>query len=241
MIIKKIILSSLTITSLFTLSSWTTPLPATRSFVPHTARECRSQMALVKERRDYERSQHQIRKEHKHLARQVNKLHAFTDRDGFIWFYDDHNSHTFFLSNFYPCKIRLWGMEFRCAEAAFQAAKFANHPKLFQQFAHLKGEEAWKFARQQSYQQRADWYQARELVMREILKAKFEQNPDLAELLLATGDAYLVEHTKKDAFWADGGDGKGKNRLGHLLMELRGKLGGVGSMSKPAKYRQFAR
>lgn len=37
--------------------------------------------------------------------------------------------------------------------------------------------------------------------------------------LLATGDAELIEHTRNDRCWADGGDGKGANHLGRLLMK----------------------
>ena len=61
-------------------------------------------------------------------------------------------------------------------------------------------------------------------IMREALRAKFEQHPKLRSLLLATGDAALVEHTRNDRYWADAGDGTGKNRLGQLLMELREQL-----------------
>ena len=60
--------------------------------------------------------------------------------------------------------------------------------------------------------------------MREALRAKFTQHAALRELLLATGDALLVEHTKNDAYWGDGGDGTGLNRLGKLLMVLRHDL-----------------
>lgn len=41
---------------------------------------------------------------------------------------------------------------------------------------------------------------------------------------ISTGDAELIEHTKNDSYWGDGGDGTGKNRLGQLLMELRAEL-----------------
>ena len=94
-------------------------------------------------------------------------------------------------------------------------------------------------ARNLSYQQRGDWYKVREHSMLEVLQAKFQQHPELTELLLATGDAYLVENTSRDAFWADGGDGKGKNRLGNLLMQVRGEKGGIGIVPKPAKYIKF--
>ena len=60
--------------------------------------------------------------------------------------------------------------------------------------------------------------------MRRALRTKFEQHSKLKSLLLSTGDAELIEHTRNDSYWADGGDGSGKNRLGILLMELRAEL-----------------
>ena len=57
--------------------------------------------------------------------------------------------------------------------------------------------------------------------MKDGLKLKFEQNPKLLEVLLATGNRKIVEHTKTNNYWGDGGDGSGKNRLGVLLMEVR--------------------
>ena len=60
--------------------------------------------------------------------------------------------------------------------------------------------------------------------MREGLRLKFKTHHDLREKLLATRDKKLIEHTFKDRYWADGGDGSGKNRLGVLLMELRAEL-----------------
>ncbi len=60
--------------------------------------------------------------------------------------------------------------------------------------------------------------------MREALTAKFRQNPELLEQLLATGDAELVENSPVDYFWGIGADGSGKNTLGKLLMEVRAAL-----------------
>ena len=60
--------------------------------------------------------------------------------------------------------------------------------------------------------------------MRDALRAKFTQHPDLKATLLATGAAEIVEHTANDRYWGDGGDGTGKDRLGELLMELRAAL-----------------
>jgi ribA/ribD-fused uncharacterized protein len=56
------------------------------------------------------------------------------------------------------------------------------------------------------------------------LCAKFTQHDSLLTLLLATGDAEIVENAPGDRYWGCGRDGTGKNRLGALLMELREAL-----------------
>ncbi len=43
-------------------------------------------------------------------------------------------------------------------------------------------------------------------------------------LLLSTGGAELIEHTRNDRHWVDGGDGMSKNGLGILLIGLRSEL-----------------
>lgn len=59
--------------------------------------------------------------------------------------------------------------------------------------------------------------------MRDLLDLKFA-DPALAALLLATGDADLVEGNDwGDRFWGVC-DGAGANMLGRLLMELRTRL-----------------
>ena len=70
-------------------------------------------------------------------------------------------------------------------------------------------------------QRREDWKEVKDSVMLKALRAKFGQHQDLQELLLSTGDATLIEHTENDVYWADGGDGSGKNKLGQLLMKVR--------------------
>lgn len=57
--------------------------------------------------------------------------------------------------------------------------------------------------------------------MYEGLRHKFTQNKELKQKLLETGDRKIIEHTDRDKYWGDGGNGEGKNRLGILLMKLR--------------------
>ncbi len=80
---------------------------------------------------------------------------------------------------------------------------------------------------------RRDWESAKEKVMLDALRAKFTQHADLKATLLGTGDAVLVEHTEKDSYWGDGGDGSGKNRLGRLLMQLRDELRATETQQPP--------
>ena len=60
--------------------------------------------------------------------------------------------------------------------------------------------------------------------MREALAAKFTQDAGLRALLLSTGEAPLVQLKPGDAYWGTGPNGRGRNALGALLMELRAAL-----------------
>jgi hypothetical protein len=71
---------------------------------------------------------------------------------------------------------------------------------------------------------REDWADVKDDIMYLALKAKYTQHDDLKKLLLSTDDKELVENTSVDSYWADGGDGSGKNMLGKLLMKVRGEI-----------------
>ena len=111
-------------------------------------------------------------------------------------------------------------------EHYFQAQKFVGTPyeETIRQMSFPR--EAFDFSRKPevSYWRRSDWEQVKEDVMHKALLAKFTQHENLCRLLLSTEDRKLVEHTKNDSYWGDGGDGSGKNRLGILLMKVRETL-----------------
>ena len=67
---------------------------------------------------------------------------------------------------------------------------------------------------------RSDWEEVKNGVMFKALVAKFTQHTHLYDLLMSTGNARIVQHTK-DRYWGDGEDGRGESKLGELLMELR--------------------
>lgn len=73
---------------------------------------------------------------------------------------------------------------------------------------------------------RADWDAVKDGIMEEIVRAKFTQNKDLGEKLLATGDAVLIEgNTWNDRYWGvDIKTGAGHNHLGKIIMKIRTEL-----------------
>jgi ribA/ribD-fused uncharacterized protein len=110
------------------------------------------------------------------------------------------------------------------SEHYFQAQKFAGTPHEEEVRQAKSPMIAARMGRSRKRPLRKDWEKVKDDVMLQALRAKFTQHPELKKLLLGTGDAPLVEHTKNDRYWADGGDGKGLNRLGILLMRLRTEL-----------------
>lgn len=71
---------------------------------------------------------------------------------------------------------------------------------------------------------RSDWEQIKVRMMYEVVLAKFVQNPNLAERLIATGDAHLEEGNNwGDRIWGTV-NGVGENHLGKILMRIRAEL-----------------
>ena len=134
------------------------------------------------------------------------------------------------FSNLYKRPIEFEGRTFPTSEHAYQAAKArrpevrdwllsAPSPALVAMAAH--GLYYWDVA--------PGWSRMKFDRMRRVLAAKFRQHEDLAELLLRTGSARLVESTDVDnpvnRLWGEV-NGVGQNMLGELLMELRRELCG---------------
>ena len=126
----------------------------------------------------------------------------------------------YFLSNFYPCTVKYDGMVFRNAEAAFQSAKCAirSERRDFQYYGAHTARQKGRLVKL-----RKDWEKVKVRVMREVLLAKFDEktNPQLWKQLCATFPRQLIEgNWWRDYFWGVH-DGKGENKLGQLLMEIR--------------------
>lgn len=132
------------------------------------------------------------------------------------------------FSNFSQHQVIYGGDKFSTSEHAFQAQKivFKTNGKNQDYYKILNSndpDEAKKVARQYFTQ---GWDFAKIDVMLNILRAKFKQNSDCAQMLKSTGDRPLLEHTvtSNDKEWGIGAKGTGKNLLGILLMIVRSEI-----------------
>jgi hypothetical protein len=128
------------------------------------------------------------------------------------------------FSNFAPYPIRLKGKTWPTNEHYFQAQKFTGTE---QEEAIRQAKSpfaAKKMGRSDTLPLRRDWDHVKKSVMHDAVLAKFTQHPELRWLLLDAGEAEIVEHAPRDAYWGDGGDGRGRNALGHILEQVREEL-----------------
>lgn len=136
------------------------------------------------------------------------------------------------LSNFFMCPVTWEGRSYTSSEAAYQSGKYP--PAERDVFMTLDPDPAKKLSRTKPYDT-AVWEARKERTMREVVTAKFTQNRELAEKLIATGDRVLEEtNWWGDKIWGTY-QGVGENKLGILLMDVRAQLLKERAAGKKAK------
>lgn len=125
------------------------------------------------------------------------------------------------FSNFAAYPILLEQKLCPTSEHFFQAKKFAGPPLAEEIRNTISPMDAARLGHNRDWPLRSDWDEVKDDIMRRAVYAKFCQHSDLRKILLATGEAEIVEHTINDNYWGDGGDGSGRNMLGQILMQVR--------------------
>src|SRR5262249_35058274 len=151
------------------------------------------------------------------------RISAMPDVINFYRVSDDYGC----FSNFAPYPIELDGKRWPTSEHYFQAQKFAEAEHQEAIRAAKSPMIAARMGRDRKRPLRRDWESVKDAVMHRAVLAKFTQHAALREQLHPTGEATLVEHTERDRYWGDGGDGSGKNMLGRILMDFRAELRGA--------------
>ena len=154
-----------------------------------------------------------------------NRQKLLTPNSQVINFYNHYEPYYEF-TNFYFQPIKIDDHTWPTTEHYFQAQKFVGTPY----YHHIRKlphpRDAFQVSREHAASRwvRGDWAVVKNDVMLKALREKFTQHDYLKKKLLETKDKVLVEHTVRDSYWGDGGDGKGLNMLGKLLMQVRDEI-----------------
>lgn len=126
-----------------------------------------------------------------------------------------------YMSNFYHSPFKFEGINYDSVEHAYQALK-TEDPSWRKKIrkAPYPG-MAKKLGR--SAPLRKDWDNIKRLLMKNLVRAKFEQHSDLASMLVFTSGP-IEEDAYWDNYWGTGRAGNGSNHMGKILMEIREEL-----------------
>lgn len=127
------------------------------------------------------------------------------------------------LSNMWPCDIKLGQYNFQSSEAAYQAFKFTkNESSIIEKLQKLPAISSKVFARQNPITN-SDFEAKKLEYMEKVLRIKFS-NPFLERKLFLTGSDELVEYNDwGDTFWGVYNN-EGENNLGKILMKIREEI-----------------
>ena len=139
-----------------------------------------------------------------------------------------------FLSNRFPCNINVFGSHFISAEHAYQASKAKHHQNMV--VLHKIENAKTAISAQEAGNEippSTSWDNIKVLVMTDILKSKFVQNPTLMSKLISLPKIEIIEATMHP-FWGakapiqskkfEEKSWTGQNNLGKLLMKLQEEL-----------------
>lgn len=127
-----------------------------------------------------------------------------------------------FLSNFYPCRVDYEGKSFGSTEQAYQYYKTLD-PYFREKIFNSSPSKSKKITKEKDFPIREDWSQIKLGIMEDLLRIKFK-NPNLRDLLLKTGNSFIIEgNTWNDTFWGVCNN-IGENNLGKLLMKIRDEI-----------------
>lgn len=125
------------------------------------------------------------------------------------------------LSNFHLEKFYYKDILWPSSENAYQAMK--GFPDQYEQVSRLSPKESKRWGKTCRMSD-PKWDSKKVDVMMEILIEKYKQCPIAREVLKSTGEHYIEETNFWSDVWWGVYQGKGKNHLGKILMEIRKTL-----------------
>lgn len=129
------------------------------------------------------------------------------------------------LSSFSHFPFRLDGLEWPTVEHYFQAMKFVKEADRERVRLAATPNDARKQGKAKLFKKiRKDWNNVDEIVMTRAVYTQAKTHNDIADALIETGDKKIMENSQYDYTWGCGRDGRGLNKYGVVLMNVRNKL-----------------
>lgn len=113
--------------------------------------------------------------------------------------------------------------QWQTAEHYYQSQKFIG-AYAAQVAAAETAEQAYKLGNHWLRRNRSGFKKLRRVLMTRALYSKAQQNQEVRDCLLATGDLKIVETSLYDHYWGLGRDQRGENMLGRVWMDIRSRL-----------------
>jgi ribA/ribD-fused uncharacterized protein len=140
------------------------------------------------------------------------------------------------FSNMSEHKIEIEGVEYQTVEHYFQAAKakeFEKDDELYEKILKAKTPKAVKaLGKHVKNFDKETWDSKKDDIMKQGIRTKFVQHPELRKQLLETGDKQIGYADPRNTYWGIGtsqtsekskfsSKWRGQNRIGKILMDLR--------------------
>lgn len=109
------------------------------------------------------------------------------------------------------------------AEQFYQASKFTDESIIMEIKNCPNPFRCAAIGQTRKFKIRGDWEDIKVSIMERAICARFQQHPDMAEMLKRSKGT-LYDHTAVDSFWGIGPDGRGANMTGQILMKIRDTL-----------------
>lgn len=115
---------------------------------------------------------------------------------------------------------KTFNVQWLSTEHYYQAHKFPVNSEEFLRIANTENPIEVYSIGHNNPKQHENWDDIKENILLKGMVYKFTQNEDIRKKLIETGSEKIIE-ISPSGYWGNGADGKGKNRMGILLMQTR--------------------
>jgi len=134
------------------------------------------------------------------------------------------NDPTHPLASYSKHAFELDGSLWPSVEHYYQAMKFTDEDYREQIRNASHPADAVKLGKSKQHGRRKDWDKVKSTYMTRGTYIKCRTHPEVAQTLLDTGTAEIMETSQYDYYWGCGRDLRGENAFGKMLMAIRQKL-----------------